>query len=153
MSGKSKKGGKRGKVRFGNVELPIAPMIDVVFLLLFYFMVSATIQKQEVDISFSLPGRVQQDAPIEMPDEQIVRIMADGQALVNDYAYDSPDLPRYYQLETMLNRFREASESNQVEARITIAPVDTARHEMVLKVMDACSHAGIESVTFAFGRG
>ena len=90
MSGKGKNRGKRGKLRFGSIELPIAPMIDVVFLLLFYFMVSATIQKQEVDISFSLPGRVEQDTPIEMPDEQIVRVLADGQALVNDYAYDSP---------------------------------------------------------------
>lgn len=144
----SKKKGER--LRIGNLELPIAPMIDVVFLLLFYFMVSATIQKQEADISFSLPGRIQQDKPIEMPDEQIVQILANGQALVNDYPYDSPEAPRYRQLETMLNRFREASESNQVQARITLAPDDETAHEMVVKVMDACSHAGIESVTFAF---
>ncbi len=151
MSGKGKTR-KGKKLRIGSVELPIAPMIDVVFLLLFYFMVSATIQKQEADISFSLPGRIAQDTPLEMPDEQIVRILGNGQALVNDYAYDSPDRPRYHQLEAMLNRFREASESNQVEARITIAPEDDARHEMVIKVMDACSHAGIESVTFAFSQ-
>ena len=146
-----KRSSKRGKrVRIGNLELPIAPMIDVVFLLLFYFMVSATIQKQEADISFSLPGRIQQDEAIEMPDEQIVQILANGQALVNDYPYDSPEAPRYWQLETMLNRFREASESNLVEARITLAPDDKTAHEMVVKVMDACSHAGIESVSFAF---
>ena len=146
-----KRSSKRGKrVRIGNLELPIAPMIDVVFLLLFYFMVSANIQKQEADISFSLPGRIQQDEAIEMPDEQIVQILANGQALVNDYPYDSPEAPRYWQLETMLNRFREASESNLVEARITLAPDDKTAHEMVVKVMDACSHAGIESVSFAF---
>ena len=146
-----KRSSKRGKrVRIGNLELPIAPMIDVVFLLLFYFMVSANIQKQEADISFSLPGRIQQDEAIEMPDEQIVQILANGQALVNDYPYDSPEAPRYWQLETMLNRFREASESNLVEARITLAPDDKTAHEMVVKVMDVCSHAGIESVTFAF---
>lgn len=147
VSGKTS---KRKRIRIGNLELPIAPMIDVVFLLLFYFMVSATIQKQEADISFSLPGRIQQDAPVEMPDEQIVQILSNGQAIVNDYPYDSPEAPRYRQLETMLNRFREASESNLVEARITVAPDDRTAHEMVVKVMDACSHAGIESVTFAF---
>ena len=68
-----KRSSKRGKrVRIGILELPIAPMIDVAFLLLLYFMVSATLQKQEADISFSLPGRIQQDEAIEMPDEQIV---------------------------------------------------------------------------------
>lgn len=142
---------KRKGLRIGSVELPIAPMIDVVFLLLFYFMVSATIQKQEADISFSLPGRIAQDAPLEIPDEQVIRVLANGQALVNDYAYDSPEHPRYRKLEAMLNRFREASESNRVEPRITIAPEDATAHAMVVKVMDACSHAGIDSVTFAFG--
>lgn len=144
----SRKKGKRA--RSENLELPIAPMIDIVFLLLFYFMVSATIQKQEADISFSLPGKIRQDEPIEMPDEQIVQILANGQAIVNEYPYDSPEAPRYRQLETMLNRFREASEMNLSEARITLAPDDRTAHEMVIKVMDACSHAGIESVTFAF---
>ena len=147
---KAKRPSKYAKRRAEGGELPIAPMVDVVFLLLLYFIVSSTIQKQEADISFSLPGRIEQDAPIEMPDEQVIRILANGQAIVNDYAYDSPEMPRFLNLEAMLNRFREASESNQVEARITIAPDDAARHEMVVKVMDACSHAGIGAVTFAF---
>ena len=134
-------------------ELPIAPLIDIVFLLLFYFLVSATIQKQETDISFELPGVVKQEQPIEMPDEQIVKVLENGQAVVNDYLYDNPNAARYLELETMLRRFRQASEANLVEARITIAPDDRAAHEMVVKVMDACSHAGIESVTFAFASG
>ncbi len=141
---------KSKRVRIGNLELPIAPMIDIVFLLLFYFLVSATLEKQEADISFSLPGRIEQDAPLDIPDEQIIRVLADGQAVVNDFAYDEPSAPRFRELETMLRRFRESSESNQVEARITIAPENDTAHSMVVKVMDACSHAGIEAVTFAF---
>ena len=85
---RSSKRGKRGRI--GILELPIAPMIDVVFLLLLYFMVSTTLKKQEADISFSLPGRIQQGEAIEMPDEQVVQILANGQALVNDYPHDSP---------------------------------------------------------------
>ena len=45
--------------------MPIAPMIDVVFLLLIYFMVSATLQRQEADISFGLPGTVEQADPLD----------------------------------------------------------------------------------------
>lgn len=151
MTKNGKRTRKYGKRRSEGGELPIAPMVDVVFLLLLYFIVSSTIQKQEADISFSLPGRIEQDAPIEMPDEQVIRILANGQAIVNDYAYDAPELSRFVKLEAMLSRFRETSESNQVEARITIAPDDATSHGMVVKVMDACSHAGIEAVTFAFG--
>lgn len=150
MNGSKGKGWLR-KRRSEGGELPIAPMVDVVFLLLLYFIVSSTIQKQEADLSFALPGRIEQDTPIEMPDEQVIRVLASGQAVVNDYSYDSPEAPRYRQLEAMLSRFRQASESNQVEARITIAPEDATRHEMVVKIMDACAHAGIDAVTFAFG--
>lgn len=146
--------GKSDRSKRGLVaELPISPLIDVVFLLLFYFLVSATIEKQETDISFTLPGAIKQSEPLEMPDEQVVQVMEDGQALVNDYPYDNPAALRYQELETMLHRFRQASEANLVEPRITIAPNDKTPHEMVVKVMDACSHAGIESVTFAFAAG
>ena len=147
-SGKSKLG-KRGLV----AELPISPLIDVVFLLLFYFLVSATIEKQETDISFNLPGAIEQAEPLEMPDEQIVQIKEDGQAIVNDYPYDNPSALRYRDLETMLHRFRQASEANLVEARITIAPREKTPYEMVVKVMDACSQARIENLTFAFAAG
>ena len=146
MRSGDRKRAKRGLV----AELPISPLIDVVFLLLFYFLVSATIEKQETDISFNLPGTIKQSEPLEMPDEQVVQVMEDGQAVVNDYSYDSPAALRYRELETMLRRFRQSSEANLVEPRITIAPNDKTPHEMVVKVMDACSHAGIESVTFAF---
>ena len=40
--------------------VPIAPMIDVVFLLLIYFMVASTMEQQEADLSFQLPGTVEQ---------------------------------------------------------------------------------------------
>ena len=143
---------KRSKVGL-VAELPISPLIDVVFLLLFYFLVSATIEKQETDISFNLPGTIKQDERLEMPDEQIVQLREDGRVIMNDYPYDSPSALRYRDLETMLHRFQQASEANLVEARITIAPNDKTPHEMVVKVMDACSHAGIESVTFAFAAG
>ena len=90
---------------------------------------------------------------MEMHDGQIVQVREDGQAIVNDYPNDNPTALRCQNLETMLHRFRQASEANLVEVRITIAPNDKTPHEVVVKVMDACSHAGIENVTFAFAAG
>ena len=57
-----------------KVGVPIAPMIDVVFLLLIYFMVSSTLERQEADLSFQLPGTVEQETPLDLPDEQIIEI-------------------------------------------------------------------------------
>ncbi len=130
-------------------ELPIAPLIDVVFLLLMYFMLSSTIQKQEADLSFSLPGTVRSEVSMSLPDEQIILIRADGQAILNEFAYDSPTDVVYRELAGMLSRFRQNCESGGVEARVTLAPDDATRHGAIVKVMDACAYAGIPAVSFA----
>ena len=132
-----------------KVGVPIAPMIDVVFLLLIYFMVSSTLERQEADLSFQLPGTVEQETPLDLPDEQIIEIRENGQVIVNEYPYDSPDASRLDELATMLTRFREASAANQVEAIVVIAPANTVPHRQIVKVMDACSLAKIEGVNFA----
>lgn len=134
-----------------KVVIPIAPMIDCVFLLLIYFMVAATLQKQEADISFQLPGVVEQTEALEMPDEQIIEINDEGQVIVNEYAYDSPQATRFTELAAMLSRFKQASEANQVEALVTIAPANSAQHQTIVKVMDAISAAGIKGVNFSLG--
>lgn len=134
-----------------KISIPIAPMIDVVFLLLIYFMVSSTLEQQEADLSFQLPGSVEQDEPLDLPDEQIIEIREDGQVAVNDYPYDAPDAPRLDELAAMLTRFREASAANKVEAIVTISPSDSVAHAQIVKVMDACSTAGVEAVNFALG--
>ncbi len=129
----------------------IAPMIDVVFLLLIYFMVGTTLQKQEADISFTLPGVAETDEPVDFPDEQVIEIRADGQVVVNDTTYDTPATERLIQLAGMLTRFRQASEASKSTVAVTIAPDPTTPHQRIVRVMDACAAAGITQVNFALG--
>lgn len=124
-------------------------MIDCVFLLLIYFMVSASLKPQEADIAFQLPGTVEQIEPVEMPDEQIIEIRNNGQVIVNEYAYDSPENQVFHELAAMLSRFREASQNNRTEPQVTIAPEDNVPHKVIVRVMDAVSTAGIKGVNFA----
>ena len=130
-------------------SIPIAPMIDVVFLLLLYYLVTSTLEKQEADISFQLPGVVEQSDPLEMPDEQIVEIDDEGQVVVNEYAYDSPDASRFLELTAMLTRFKQASDANKVDALVTLAPSDGTSHQVIVRVMDACSKAEIKGINFS----
>ena len=131
--------------------MQIAPMIDCVFLLLIYFMVSSTLDKQEADLSFQLPGVVEQTEALDMPDEQIIEIRADGQVVVNEFPYDSPGARRYTELASMLKRFKQASDANKVEAVVTIAPDEAVQHQTIVRVMDAVGAAGIKGVNFSLG--
>tara|TARA_B110000305_G_C19439315_1_gene640873 strand:+ start:672 stop:1115 length:444 start_codon:yes stop_codon:yes gene_type:complete len=140
---------RRNKKEQEKVEIPISPMIDCVFLLLIYFLVSSTMLKQEGSLSFQLPGTITQSSPLEIPDEQIIEIKSNGQIVVNEFQYDSPASTSFPELKNLLTQFKQTCDSNQVASTITIAPEDSSHFDSIVKVMDACSSANITSIHFS----
>ena len=134
-----------------KAAVDMTPMIDCVFLLLVFFMVSTTFNKQEADISFSLPGTAAQSDAVEIPDEQIIQITEAGNVFLNDLEYDAPSDPDMPELVKTLNLFRQTAEANKVPAMITIAPEDNVKQQRVVDVLNACTAAKIANVTFAVG--
>ena len=65
---------KKGRGGESKVELQIAPLIDVVFLLLIYFMVTASLIKKEGDISFMLPAPNPNPEKTDLPVEALIMI-------------------------------------------------------------------------------
>jgi len=140
---------KMKKTSQPTLKVDMTPMIDCVFLLLIFFMVSSTMHRQEADISFALPGTADQSEPVALPDEQIIEIMDDGVVLLNDLKYDSPDSRDMPELLDTLVRFKATADANKVEAMITIAPSGKVKHQRVIDVLNACAAARIQNVTFA----
>jgi biopolymer transport protein ExbD len=136
-----------------TAEISMSPMIDMVFLLLVFFLVTAKPIKPEADVGLSLPGTVAQEEVLVLPDEQRVLIRADGQVLLNDLPLDTPqsaDLPRLF---ATLKRFKESTEANRAEALLTIDAEDAVLHQRIVDVMNTCARAGITGVTFATDAG
>lgn len=129
--------------------MQIAPMIDVCFLLLFFYIITSKPVKPEADLSMTLPGTVAQEQVLEIPDEQRVEIRADGQIVLNDLPIDPPTSADLPQLVATLKRFKEACDANKSEALITLDAEDTVVHQRIADVMNACAYAGIHGVTFA----
>ena len=134
-----------------KAEIAMTPLIDCVFLLLVFFMVSASINKSEADISFSLPGTASQSDAVEMPDEQIIQITEGGNVFLNDLEYDAAGDSEMPELVKTLVLFRQTAEANHVPAMITIAPEDAVTQQRVVDVLNACTAAKIANVTFAVG--
>ena len=132
-----------------TVEMQMGPMIDMVFLLLVFFMVSAKPVKQESDINIGLPGTVAQEEALEIPDEQRIQIQPNGQIVLNDQPMDSPQSSELPTLLATLKRFKESTGSNKTEALITIDADDAANHQRIVQVLNACAQAKITGVTFA----
>ena len=137
------------KVHHPNIELQIAPMIDVCFLLLFFYILTAKTEKKEADISTRLPATVQQEESLDIPDEQRIEIKADGSVILNEQplaAGGDAELPGLFKL---LERFRESTEANKSSALVSLAPDDAVPHQRIIDVMNVCARAGIKEVTFA----
>ena len=126
----------------------MGPMIDMVFLLLVFFMVTAKPVKQESDLNLGLPGTVSQEEVVNIPDEQKITIKSDGQIILNEMPVDSPQSTELKALLSTLIRFKESADSNKSEALITIDAEDGARHQRIVDVLNTCAKAKITGVTF-----
>ena len=132
-----------------TVEMQMGPMIDMVFLLLVFFMVSAKPIKQESDVNIGLPGTVAQEEALDIPDEQRIKIDPAGQVILNDQPMDPPQSPELPNLTATLKRFKESSDANKSEALVTIDADDQANHQRIVSVLNSCAIAKITGVTFA----
>ncbi|MDA0578386.1 MAG: biopolymer transporter ExbD [Verrucomicrobia bacterium] len=129
--------------------LDIASLIDMVFLLLIYFMVTASLIKSEGDLGIKLPGSISQSVSVDMPDEQVIEVRGSGRVYLNGREFDAAERTELPELAATLDRYRQASAAARNEALITIWADDETAHQRVIDVMNACAAAGIVNLTFA----
>jgi len=134
-----------------NIGFQIAPMIDVVFVILLFFIVSASdIQVENAHVT-KLPGTVETQSDTPMPDEIAISIEDDGQVFLNDDPLDTPEAKLLPELASNLNQLRESSAASKSEVLVTIYANELARYERVVDVLDALSRAKITNVSFQAG--
>jgi biopolymer transport protein ExbD len=132
-----------------QVEMQIAPLIDVCFLLLFFYILTSKPVQPEADIGMSLPGTVSQNEPVEFPDEQRIEILETGRVVLNEESVDSPETGELSRLQAILTRYKQSAEANKSSALVTLAAADRATHQRIVDVLNVCARAGITQVTFA----
>ena len=132
----------------GNVGFQIAPMIDVVFVIMLFFMVMAGAVKVEKEINTQLPGTVPTTNSTDFVDEMIIAISDTGEITLNDEPFDSAtshDLPN---LKATLIRLKQAADAAKSPAVVTIVSDPSAKYSRTVDVLDALAVAKIDNVTF-----
>jgi len=132
----------------GNVGFQIAPMIDVVFVIMLFFMVMAGSVKVEKELNTKLPGVAITTAPTDFVDEQIIGISAAGDITLNDEPFDSVSSTDLPQLKGTLLRLKQASDAAKSPVMITIISDPQAKYSRTINVLDALAVAQIGNVTF-----
>lgn len=130
----------------GDMGFQIAPMVDVVFVLLLFFMASAGSQVNEMELSIKLPsGRVATGNDNIARPPLIIEIDPAGQISVNNDVYGTAQ-------DKNLSRLREYLKqlfSEFGEDPVIIRPSLDTRHERIIDVLNACAYGGVKNLTFS----
>jgi biopolymer transport protein ExbD len=128
----------------GDVGFQIAPMVDVVFVLMLFFMASAGSQIVENELNISLPSGAAA-APGATPKTPImIDISPDGQVVGNNTSFGTPGGA----LDSLVD-WLKATQGFGGEDPVIIRPNSETKHERIIDVLNACARAGIKNLTFS----
>ena len=117
----------------------MAPLIDIVFLTLIFFMTLSIFNQLESEISVSVPKAKESKEIVRSPGEIIINILKDGTVIVNQKKLS------YEELKNMLRSISTLFPDQPVIIRAD----EKTYHKFVVEVLDACAGADIWNVAFA----
>ena len=123
-----------------SVEVNLTPLIDVVFLLLIFFMVSTTFDRH-AKLKVQLPqaeAKTQQQAK----DPVVLSIDAKGKYYINDRQVVNT------QLDTLKAALQKTVENNP-DITLLLRADGRTPHQSVVRAMDAASQLGITKLSIA----
>lgn len=114
-------------------------MMDVVFLLLCFFVTSQIFAQWETEIDVALPTAETAVAPRRLPGEVIVNLLADGSMVMNGRTLSEDDL------RSTMDRLVALYPGQPVLLRADKA----TPYEHVVRVLDICRKADVWNISFA----
>jgi biopolymer transport protein ExbD len=114
-------------------------MIDIMFLLLCFFIAAQIYAQWESEIDIKLPTAETGEIPDRLPSEIIVNVRMDGTTVVNQQQLDHDGLP------DLLGRIVELYPGQPVLIRAD----KKTDYEYVIGVLDICRKADIWNISFA----
>ena len=130
----------------GDVGFQIAPMVDVVFVLMLFFMASAGMQVIELELGINLPSGASSRAGGPPPVPIIINISEEGLVTLNEKTFDtamSKEMPalRAWLLDNV--------ESGGEDDPVVIKPAPDTQHHRIIDILSAASAAGVKNLTFS----
>lgn len=116
----------------------LTPMIDVVFLLLIFIMVTARFEQEDRQLRVSLPSASEAKPLTQQTTKLFVNI--DGQG---SYVVDG----RVLRAEEVEESLRQAAANNPANTQVVIRADARVPFEFVVTIMNLCNRAGVSDYT------
>lgn len=129
------------KVQEGIDEpnLNLTPMIDIVFLLIIFFMVGTQFTQREREFEIKLPTATDAQPLTSLPDEIVVNVRQDGTIVVRGEERS---------LEELENLLAEAR-SNYADQAVVLRGAGDGPYQHVMDVLSVCRRAEIRNISLA----
>jgi biopolymer transport protein ExbD len=122
-----------------GAELELAPMVDVVFLLLIFFIVTWQFARFERDMDISVPAAEETTDEPRNVGEIIVNVRKDGSIVLNGLEVSEEEL---------LAKLKSISQAYPDQA-VILRGSSEANFQAIINVLDEIKKAGIWNVAFA----
>ena len=119
----------------------ITPMLDVVFLLLCFFVATSVYSQWESAVDIQLPTADTSVVPDRLPGEIIVNVSESGEIRVNE---------NLLSVDELLRRCRILAKNFPGQA-VVVRADRRAAYEHVVRVIDVCRKADIYAIRFSTG--
>ena len=120
-------------------EINLTPLIDVVFLMLIFFMISTTF-KREAELSIQLPEASTE--PTESRDETLELVInREGRYFIGEQEVVNREL------ETLREALRAVAGGGSEERPLVISADAEAPYQAVIRAMDAAGQLGITAIS------
>lgn len=130
------------KIKKGEAlsSLSLTPLIDVVFLLLIFFLVATRFAEEERELDVVLPQASEAKPLIVKPKELFVNVTRDGKYFVSGQVLDNAGLER---------ALKQAWANNPGRQQVVIRADKESKTKHIAEVMNLCNKANIRSYTLA----
>ena len=129
----------RGHTQFHHPGIQLAPLVDVLLLLLIFFLLTWNAARNENELDVKVPkasAAKEKSAPVG---DVVVNVKADGNVVVNRRTLTSAELTDLLKSLVALN----------TEQAVIIRGDEAGAYKNIIGVLNICTDAGITNVAFA----
>ncbi len=131
-----------------DIGLQIAPMINVIIVIISVFVATASSGLPEAELGVKVPGEGTPTNPVNVQTPMNIGIEQNGTVRFNNTVIDSADVK---ELPGLTARLTDIISSLGSDQPVIIRPHAETPHERVIDVLNACSAAGVKNLSFGGG--
>jgi biopolymer transport protein ExbD len=124
------------------IAMQLAPMIDILLLLLSFFIISWQFSRSETELNVSVPTAQEGAEPEQQRGEIIINVLPDGTVRVEGLTMDLTQL--HAKLAAIARQYKNQPVRIRGDGKVA--------YQRIVEIIDTCQKAGIWNISFATQR-